>query len=376
MFIPFKGAIRLLLVPLMLFLLPACKNIPLPVGHGHIELDEKTDPRFAKPDQAGQIGILQARGDNVFLNQRPVSGKQRIMNGDSVRTGRNSRASVHFTGIFSDKCPQGIRIEEFMKGRLLGRTQTCHHHLITSNGRFSTEEDRTEYHVQTFPDFTELTIIKGSASISTLQDVNMRIRVSGGHEVRLEGSRIIGPRRLSPGEINERIKWTRTNVPELIGLNLREADLELKRFGLKRGAVIPIESNDHQMIGRIAKQEPPPGSRVEYDTAVKLWFWTEAVQSIRLPNLIGRSAEEAEKILAGKGLRVGSISMQKNDGKHQPGQVQRQSPKAGSKVAAGSSVDLWIWGNTQILDTKQLQTPTIRQRQVPVIEQQQVPVIK
>jgi hypothetical protein len=338
----------------MLFLLPACETIPLPVGHGHIELDENTDPRFAKPDMEGRIGILRARGNHVFLNQRPVSDRQRITNGDSVRTGPDSRARIKFTGVLTDKCPQGIRIEEFMIGRLLGKTRTCHHHLITSNGRLTTEDDRSEYHVQTFPDFTELTIIKGSASLSPLGDPDVRIRVSGGHEVRLDGSGIFGPHRLSPHEINERIEWTRTEVPELIGMNLKEANLVLERFGLKRGSVSSIESQDPQMAGRVAEQKPSPGSRVEYDTPVNLWIWTEIPQFVRLPNLIGRSSEEAEKIIANTGLSIGRISMQKNDGEHPPGSVQRQSPKGGSRVAPNSSVNLWIWDDS---NQPRMQTP-------------------
>jgi len=359
MLTPTGARANLLVILFTAILLPSCTNIPLPVGHGHIELDENTDPRFIKPDKEGRIGLLRARGDNVFLNQRTVSDKQPIMNGDSVRTGPDSRASINFSGIFSNKCPQGIRIEEFMTGRLYGRTQICRHHLITSNVRFSTEDDRSEYHVHTFPDFTVLTIIEGAASISPQGETDVRIRVSGGYEVRLEGSHIIGPHRLSPDEINERIDWTRTEVPELLGLNLRDATLLLKKAGLKQGTVSKIESKDHQMAGRVAKQEPSPGSRVEYDTPVKLWLWNRTTQFVMVPRLIGHSPEETEEILTETGLRVGTISTLENDGEHKPGRVQRQSPKDGSKVAPNSSVDIWIWDNFNSLQMKQPPTPII-----------------
>ena len=133
----------------------------------------------------------------------------------------------------------------------------------------------------------------------------------------------------------------------MIGLNLRKANIQLERFGLKRGRVSNIESQDTQKIGLIAKQRPSPGSRVEYDTPVDLWLWTKTPQLVTLPNLIGRSSKEAKKILAVSGLRVGKISTLKNDGRHKPGSIQRQSPKRGSKVAPNSSVNLWIWDSSK-----------------------------
>jgi hypothetical protein len=360
MLTPTRAGARLLVMLFMAVLLPSCANIPLPVGHGHIELDENTDPRFVKPDREGRIGFLQAMGNNVFLNQRPVSGKRSIKNGDSIRTGPGSRASIKFSGILSDKCPRGIRIEAFMTGRLYGKTHTCRHHLFTSNARITTEVEPSEYLVHTFPDFTELTIVKGPAYLSPLGEADVKIRVSNGHELRLEGSHIIGPRRLSPDEINERLDWTRAEVPELIGLNLREASLLLAKVGLKQGTVSNIASRDRKMAGRVAKQVPSPHSRVEYDTPVKLWLWNRAAQFVMVPRLIGLSPEETEKILTKTGLSTGTISILKNDGTHKPGIVQRQSPKDGSKVAPNSSVDIWIWDNFKSLRMRPPPTPIIK----------------
>jgi hypothetical protein len=96
MLTPTRATAHLLVLLPMAVLLLFCAKVPLPVGHGHIELDENTDPRFVKPDGEGRIGFLQTRGNNVFLNQRPVSGGQTITKGDTIRTGPDSRASIKY----------------------------------------------------------------------------------------------------------------------------------------------------------------------------------------------------------------------------------------------------------------------------------------
>ena len=55
-------------------LLSGCETLSgmidnMPVGHGYIELDENTDPRFSKQtaEPGKRIGILKQRGPNVFV---------------------------------------------------------------------------------------------------------------------------------------------------------------------------------------------------------------------------------------------------------------------------------------------------------------------
>jgi hypothetical protein len=198
---------RLLLLILSISVLPACS--PVMVGHGHIELDENTDPRFSRPDTQGSIGTLNTRGDNVYLNDRTVHGKTYLRNNDKVHTGPASWVRIEFSGASSDKCMQGIQVHQFSTGRLLGDTHICRHHLETENGLIDTFNNKTRYHIHTYPGFTELTVMSGIAFIAASGKPDVGIRVLGGHEVRLEGQKAIGPRRLTQREIDQRTEWTK-----------------------------------------------------------------------------------------------------------------------------------------------------------------------
>ena len=76
--------------------LSACNGIP--TGHGYVELDENTDPRFHKQSEPGQsIGHVQVRG-RVILNGELISATRSIQNGDHIQTGASGWAKVSFSG--------------------------------------------------------------------------------------------------------------------------------------------------------------------------------------------------------------------------------------------------------------------------------------
>lgn len=355
----FFRLMKQLLILTTALILTSCATVPIPVGHGHIELDENTDPRFAKPDTEGAIGTVVARGSAVYVNGKTIGYSARLMNNDRVHTERNSQAHIRFTGLLFAECPQGIHVEEFRTGKLLGDTHACRHHLTINNGTMTTHDGSTEYHIHTYPNYSELTVISGSAYVIPRSAPGSRIRVDSSHELKLEGQRVIGPRRLSQREIDERISWARTTVPNVTGLNISRATGSLKEAELKVGTVTYVDNSNSKVTGLVQRQSPTSGSKVRYDTSVRLWVWKkpvpvdktpiDQVRLISVPKLVGRSLSDAQKILKRSGFTQGKVSTVKNDGTHQANQVQRQSPAGGSKQAPKSSVNLWIWDRSNII---------------------------
>ncbi|HST59428.1 MAG TPA: PASTA domain-containing protein [Longimicrobium sp.] len=65
-----------------------------------------------------------------------------------------------------------------------------------------------------------------------------------------------------------------------------------------------------------------------------------AQQIVTVPNLDGRTVDEARRLLAGAGLVMGSVS--EGSGSGTPGTVMQQQPRAGSAVAPKSDVRVWV----------------------------------
>jgi hypothetical protein len=331
---------KMLLLLTIVSLLPACA---LPVRHGHVELDENTDPKFIKPGTPDAIATLYPRGRNVYLNGGRVTGTPGIMNHGTVHTGPDSWANINFRGILSDKCEQGIGIQEFRTGRLLGETRTCKHHLETSNGSIEANNTHTEYHIRTHPEFTELTVISGSALVGIASNPAARVSVHSQQEVRLQGKTLVGPYTVSKREIRARIKWARTDVPDVTSLSLQDAKQRLKNAGLTTGSVTEVANSDKKRTGNVQQQNPAKGTSVSYDSTVNLWIWGEPPKLTRVPNVIGLSRKDAKQRIKNAGLAIGSVSKVTNNGKNRVGYVQNQVPGQGSSISKGSSVNLWVW---------------------------------
>lgn len=364
------GVLRLLFLITAVILLPACAN--LPVGHGHVELDENTDPRFTKPGTQGAIARLTAFGRNVYLNNRTVSQYARLMNNDRVHTGPHSLARIKFSGTFSDKCEQGTGIREFHKGKLLGATRTCRHILETGNGHIEATGAQTEYHIHTYPQFTELTVIKGSALAGPANNPAIRVTVHSKQEILLQGGSITGPRPVSDQQIKARIKWARINVPSVIGMQQGDAEKKLSATNLETGHVRLVANTDKRKTGLVQKQNPYQGTDVPYGTRVKLWIWDQpprkqpsgtpgggvkpalvyppksppTVKSVKTPNIVGMEYKKAVDVLKRSKMKVGKVTRLNNIG-GDASFVKRQSPSGGAMVNPGTQIDLWIEGVIQ-----------------------------
>lgn len=111
---------------------------------------------------------------------------------------------------------------------------------------------------------------------------------------------------------------------------LRVPSTTAPRVNLPAGTRItrpPVTANPAATVAR------PPAST---GTAVA----APAQQIVTVPNLAGRTVDEARRLLAAAGLEVGSVA--EGAGSGTPGTVMQQQPRAGSAVAPKSDVRLWV----------------------------------
>jgi eukaryotic-like serine/threonine-protein kinase len=130
-------------------------------------------------------------------------------------------------------------------------------------------------------------------------------------------------------------------VPILKGRSLKEARLSLERVGLKVGTVSEMPSENPKDV--IFDQQYAAGSSIRkgesVGVTVSIGPFSEG--DITVPDLIGKSLSEAEKLLADSSLKVGKVNYQSSFSLL-PNTILDQYPSKGNKVNKGTVVDLFV----------------------------------
>lgn len=133
----------------------------------------------------------------------------------------------------------------------------------------------------------------------------------------------------------------RSSVPNLVGESSRQAAIVLDRNGFEQGTVTRLH---HPTVARgsVIAQDPPFGADAPEGARVDLLVSLgPAPKSFVMPNLVGRSAREAEELLRSHGVRVGDKTVL-IDRSVLPSTVLEQEPPPGARVDSGAEVDLVV----------------------------------
>jgi serine/threonine-protein kinase len=131
------------------------------------------------------------------------------------------------------------------------------------------------------------------------------------------------------------------SVPPLRGLSARDARFTLERNGLQLGA-INYATSDAYFKNTIMDQTIRPGTRVTKGSKIGIILSRgRLVGQSLVPDLIGKTVTEAEKLLTREGLRVGNITYQASF-ELLPNTVIEQFPRAGDSVPEGQAIDLFV----------------------------------
>jgi eukaryotic-like serine/threonine-protein kinase len=127
-------------------------------------------------------------------------------------------------------------------------------------------------------------------------------------------------------------------IPNVLRRDIESARRELESAGLTLGAISELDTN-RQAWGTIAAQSirsgryVPPGTAV--DVTVATPPWTD------VPKLVDRGIGDVEKELDGRGLKLGEVRLQPQDGLR-AGSVLAQDPPVNTRLRQGSLVAVTI----------------------------------
>lgn len=139
-------------------------------------------------------------------------------------------------------------------------------------------------------------------------------------------------------------------MPKVTDLSLHSAEMQLKQVGLMKGNIIfkpDLAENTvlEQQFNGIAIE---PGSSIPKGSMVDLVVGNGIGSAqIDIPNVVGKLFEEAELIIRGSSLEIGTIIY--DDKSDKPaGTIIKQNPISEGKTMEGSFVDLWVAGSEKI----------------------------
>ncbi|MDR3766473.1 MAG: Stk1 family PASTA domain-containing Ser/Thr kinase [Butyricicoccus sp.] len=124
-------------------------------------------------------------------------------------------------------------------------------------------------------------------------------------------------------------------------MELSEVERLLKQNDLEDAYKIVEEASDEIEKGRVIRTDPGKGTKVTKDDTITIYVSTGKEQeTVKVPDVTGMTLDKAKDMLKSYGLTVGETHNEESDSP--VGQVFRQSIEEGTKVAEGSSVDLYI----------------------------------
>jgi eukaryotic-like serine/threonine-protein kinase len=140
-------------------------------------------------------------------------------------------------------------------------------------------------------------------------------------------------------------------MPQLIDRTQRSAESELKRVGLELGKLIYVPDPSQAVKQQLFNGKPiEPGQLIPQGSKVDLELGNGIGNTeMDVPDVVGKTLEEADFILKGSSLGRGLVIYEENSA-FPPGTVFRQNPEAGAgnKIRVGDQIDLWVVGTPEV----------------------------
>jgi serine/threonine-protein kinase len=140
-------------------------------------------------------------------------------------------------------------------------------------------------------------------------------------------------------------------VPPVQGLKLDQALSQLSAVGFTNVDHSQTKADDSVPAGSVLTQDPPSGQTVAVTKQITLVL-SSGPNAVSVPDVTGKSQNDATAALQQAGLQIGSIT-EKDNKNYKQGQVISTNPDAGSSAAKGTKVNLVVAsGNVQLPDLK------------------------
>ncbi len=130
-------------------------------------------------------------------------------------------------------------------------------------------------------------------------------------------------------------------VPNLKGKTLRDAKFSLEQRGLKLGETVRKSTNEFP-LDVVISQIIQPGSKLKKNSNLDLILSDGPFAGdLKIPELTGKTLEDAKKIIADSKLKLGKITYQTNN-EIPAGQIIDQYPKFDKSANENTAVDLFV----------------------------------
>lgn len=129
---------------------------------------------------------------------------------------------------------------------------------------------------------------------------------------------------------------SKVTVPDLTGKSQADAAKALQALKLKLGSVTEVDAPPGTAPKTVVSQDPGVNSSVDVGSTVNISVAKE-VQQLLVPNLVGRTLNQARELLAAKGLVLGSVLSGSSDGK---ARILSTDPPVGSQVAPNQVINV------------------------------------
>ncbi|HEV2439755.1 MAG TPA: PASTA domain-containing protein [bacterium] len=146
-------------------------------------------------------------------------------------------------------------------------------------------------------------------------------------------------------KVNRAVGLVTSLGPEMVAVpDVRGRSLEDTRFAVEQARLVVGEIRETYdgtvPSGFVITQGPAPGATVARGTPVNVTV-SKGQQAIVLPNLVGRSLDDARRALQDLGVTLRDVTQAARDDVP-PGQVIAMTPPAGSRIAHGDAVGVTI----------------------------------
>lgn len=128
-------------------------------------------------------------------------------------------------------------------------------------------------------------------------------------------------------------------VPEVIGRSVEEGEALIAERGLKMEETGEAKESSLPS-GYIVSQDPEPGTTVKEGRVVKIQV-SGGLGEIHMPNLVGNTLRQAERILSRNGLVIGEVT-EVHDDVVPADHIIEQNPAPHKKVKRGTKVSLMV----------------------------------
>jgi hypothetical protein len=194
---------------MVILLLAGCKTVPIQDRYlaeksGLWEQDENSGSRFHHNAMADNeaIGLINASGRNVLLNDTQVKNSSKIKNNAIVSTGPQSGARIAFKA--SDSACL-IRVDELNVGNAYADTSDCQQSIKTIHALI--EAKRAILHINVSQHQTEVIVISGAITVILRENVMRSVDVGADQKIIITHDAIGRPYPVTPDEIWQRIRW-------------------------------------------------------------------------------------------------------------------------------------------------------------------------